>query len=654
MSELVESSLLVILVRKAEAGLPVDFVSENVSLFGYEPSDFTEGKLLYSDLIHPEDLEAFGFGVLNNSERGIRNYTQEYRVLTKDGKVRWVEDRTLARYGQKGRIRDYIGFIRDITEQKELEEKLEYSEKKFKALLEYSEDTIIIHDREGKILEANEAVCECLGYNREELLQMTPHDFEVKYKKSIPKLIKRVYRNEEFTFETVNMRKDGALIPIKIRSHTMEYDGKAMVLAMGKNLSEQKKTKEELLYAMKAWKVLETFVNNSPVVVFLCRPEHKWPVEFISGNINQFGYSVEEFTEEKLLFGDIIHPSDLERVTDNLIRNCSEGKTDFNQEYRILTRDGQVRWVGEQTFIQTDENGEPAYLQCTIMDITERKQKNNFLQVQCDLGIALTSIDDFNGTIEQLLKLALQVESIDYGCLYLVDRETGGLSVETHVGLYPNYAECISRYEGNSVIVRLLRNGQPIYKHHSEFCTLETHKKLKATAFLPISYQGKFVAALKLISRTDDEIPETFRNTLETIAAEIGVAIGRTMEKKELKKTCEDLESLLNSFNDFLLIVDTDGCIVHCNQTVSKQLGYSLETLKGKNILSLHPPNKALEVANILTGSLEGKKSSFSIPFVSKKGVEIPAKTRISRGKWKGREVFIALSCLLEEAERRK
>ncbi len=647
----------VIFLRKAEAGFPVDFVSENVSFFGYDAADFKDGKLLYSDLIHPEDLEAFSFGIISNSERGIRDYTQKYRVLTKAGKVRWVEDRTLVRYGQKGRIRDYIGFIRDITEEKKLEEKLEYSEKKFKALLEYSDDAIIIHDRDGKFLEANEASCKRLGYSREELLQMTPYDLDAKYKKSLPKIFKRIYRDTKATFETSHMRKDGSIVPIEMSTHIMEYDGKTTVLTVAKDMREQKKTKEELFYAMKVRKVLETVVNNSPVVVFLCRPEHKWPVEFISENISNFGYSVEDFTGGKLLFGDIIHPSDFEKVKDNLRRNCSEGKNEFTREYRILTRDGQVRWVDERTFIQTDEKGATAYLQCVIMDITERKQESDFLRIQCDLGIALTTTDGINETFKQLLELALQVSPIDSGCLYLIGKETGELSLETQRGLSPSFLKFASHYNGSSVMARLARNGQPVYKHHSEICALtnvklQPHETLKATAFLPISYKGEFLAALKLISRTEDEIPQNVRNTLETIATEIGVAIGRVMEKTELKKTCDDLEALFNSLNDFLFIVDADGCIVHCNQAVSKKLGYSPEELKGKSIISLHPQNKLLEAAGNFSQLLAGIKSSCIIPFVSKKGMEVPAETRINRGKWKGRDVFISLSRLLEEAER--
>lgn len=646
----------VIFLRKAEAGFPVDFVSGNVSLFGYEAADFTDGKLLYSDLVHPEDLEAFGFGIISNSERGIRDYTQKYRVLTKAGKVCWVEDRTLVRYGQKGRIKDYIGFIRDITEEKKLEEKLEYSEKKFKALMEYSDDAIIIHDRDGKFLEANETSCKRLGYSREELLQMTPYDLDAKYKKSLPKQFKRIYRNGKATFDTAHVLKDGSVIPIKLSTHIMEYDGKTTVLTVAKDMREQKKTNEDLLYAMKVQKVLETVVNNSPVVVFLCRPEHKWPVEFISDNISQFGYSVEEFTSGKLLYGDIIHPSDFEKVKDNLMRNCLEGKNEFIQEYRILTRDGQVRWVDERTFIQVDKKGGASYLQCVIMDITEHKQESDFLRVQCDLGIALITTDDFKETFKQLLELALQVSPIDSGCLYMIDKETGALSLETQRGLSPSFLKFASHYEGNSVMARLARNGQPVYKHHSEICSLtnvklQPHETLKATAFLPISYKGEFVAALKLISRTEDEIPLNVRNTLETIATEIGVAIGRVMEKTELKKTCDDLEALFNALKDFLFIVDVDGCIVHCNQAVSKNLGYSPEELKGKSIISLHPQNKVLEAAGNFSQLLEGKESSCTIPFVSKKGIEIPAETRINRGKWKGREVFISLSRLSEEAE---
>ncbi|AKJ39666.1 histidine kinase dimerization/phosphoacceptor domain -containing protein [Methanosarcina barkeri] len=125
-------------------------------------------------------------------------------------------------------------------------------------------------------------------------------------------------------------------------------------------------------------KELERVINTSPVIVFLWKYEPKWPAEFVSENITRLGYEVEDFTSNRLLYGDIVHPEDLEKMTDELEMNVEAGCTDYTSEYRILTKSGEVRWVDERTVIQRSEDGE-VHLQGIILDITEHKKAEDAL-----------------------------------------------------------------------------------------------------------------------------------------------------------------------------------------------------------------------------------------------------------------------------------
>ncbi|MDW7733062.1 MAG: PAS domain-containing protein, partial [Methanolobus sp.] len=147
-------------------------------------------------------------------------------------------------------------------------------------------------------------------------------------------------------------------------------------------LIQYKHTSDVLIEALKMRRVLESIMSSSPAVVFLWRPEKDWPVEFVSENISQFGYGVEEFISGKLIYGDIIHPSDLERVRQGMDRVAKEGFSDFSQEYRILTKSGQVRWVDERTLVHYNKKGEMDYLQGIIVDVTERKQANSYMHIE--------------------------------------------------------------------------------------------------------------------------------------------------------------------------------------------------------------------------------------------------------------------------------
>ncbi|MPM38943.1 hypothetical protein SDC9_85574 [bioreactor metagenome] len=62
-------------------------------------------------------------------------------------------------------------------------------------------------------------------------------------------------------------------------------------------------SEEALKIALQIQKVLWTVINNSPAIVFLWRNEDKWPADFVSENISQLGYKVEDLLLEESFMG---------------------------------------------------------------------------------------------------------------------------------------------------------------------------------------------------------------------------------------------------------------------------------------------------------------------------------------------------------------
>ncbi|MHB8101976.1 MAG: PAS domain-containing protein [Methanosarcina sp.] len=114
-------------------------------------------------------------------------------------------------------------------------------------------------------------------------------------------------------------------------------------------------------------------INNSPAIVFLWRNEDKWPADFVTENVSQFGYMAEDFTSGKIFYGDIIHREDIDRVQAELEHKTKTGNETFRSEYRIYTKSRSLRWVDERTFIQRNKAGKVTYFQGIVIDITERK-----------------------------------------------------------------------------------------------------------------------------------------------------------------------------------------------------------------------------------------------------------------------------------------
>ncbi|WP_394326038.1 hypothetical protein [Methanosarcina horonobensis] len=81
--------------------------------------------------------------------------------------------------------------------------------------------------------------------------------------------------------------------------------------------------------ALEREEALKTIINNSQVVVFLWKNEEKRPAEFVSENVVNFGYTVEDFVSERVLYEEIIYPDDLKK---KLKRDL---KKEFGSELRI-------------------------------------------------------------------------------------------------------------------------------------------------------------------------------------------------------------------------------------------------------------------------------------------------------------------------------
>jgi len=126
-----KSPAVVFLWRNAE-GWPVEYASDNVEeLFGYTVEELLSGRVSYAETIHPDDLERVVTEVGHHSAdaQSVRFSHEPYRIVTKSGETKWVDDRTFIRRDEQGRITHYQGMVLDVTERKLLGDQLRQSQK---------------------------------------------------------------------------------------------------------------------------------------------------------------------------------------------------------------------------------------------------------------------------------------------------------------------------------------------------------------------------------------------------------------------------------------------------------------------------------------------------------------------------------------------
>jgi PAS domain S-box-containing protein len=106
------------------------YVSPNISRFGYRAEDFLNDKIMFRDIVYHGDSDRTLQEIKDFVEKKSDKYTQIYRIITKSGEVRWVEDQTSTYVDPETGIHYHQGIVTDIHERMVAEEKYRREQEK--------------------------------------------------------------------------------------------------------------------------------------------------------------------------------------------------------------------------------------------------------------------------------------------------------------------------------------------------------------------------------------------------------------------------------------------------------------------------------------------------------------------------------------------
>jgi len=324
-----------------------------------------------SDLLAPSDKERMMTQHFMRMQ-GIGKYGIDYTTLLhKNGSEITIEF-SVSPITYQGENASFIS-IRDITERKRMQEKLEQSEQKYRNLVENAHDGIIINQF-GKFKFVNPAFCKMLEYSEEELLEndfanfLTEDDRErlLQYHK-----LRMEGDRNHMIYEAKGVAKSGRIIHFEINTSYIEYNGHPATFIIMRDHTEQQALEQTLKASEKKYR---TLIEKSLDGIVISQDEKILLVN--KAFAEMLGFTVEECMEK---FGpNFIVPEDLERVRNHHLQRMNGDKSDKKYTLSLFHKNGH-RIITEFSSTAIEINGRPASL-IASRDITSRIQMQEALE----------------------------------------------------------------------------------------------------------------------------------------------------------------------------------------------------------------------------------------------------------------------------------
>ena len=229
---------------------PMEMEGAVFELTGYTTDQFTSGALRWLDLVHPDDLPRVQRA--EDQLLGVPGFRldAEYRIVRRDGQVRWVSD--VARRIDTAAGRPLVqGAVNDITAHKASAARLQASEEKLRRVFNNTHDAIVVHDIAGRVVEVNETWLTMYCVSAERALEFSVQEYSAPdgpMLARLPELWSETLAGRPQLFEWRARRPlDGSLFDVEAYLCPMVLDGVTYVLGNCRDITTRKRLEGEAL-----------------------------------------------------------------------------------------------------------------------------------------------------------------------------------------------------------------------------------------------------------------------------------------------------------------------------------------------------------------------------------------------------------------------
>ena len=236
-------------------------------------------------------------------------------------------------------------------------EKAEISEKYYHTILDKMGDPVFVKDEQSRFLLVNDAFCETMGLNRNEIINKTlaessPAD-EMEHFLKVDKIV--LTNGIENTCEEPLTVKSGHTLTVSTRkTRFIDNDGNKFLIGVIRDITKRKATENKLIESEEKYR---TITETIPGAVYEC--DMDWTFLFLSPGFKELtGYPFSDIINNKVRsYASLMYEDDIKRITHSLDEAVKKKDLFYFSEYKLKTKSRKIKWVHDSVRILYDKGG---------------------------------------------------------------------------------------------------------------------------------------------------------------------------------------------------------------------------------------------------------------------------------------------------------
>lgn len=412
------------------------------------------------------------------------------------------------------------------------------------------------------------------------------------------------------------------------------------------NISNTKLLHDNLKYKIEE---LEKFIDTSPDFLCICdihlnflRVNKTWE-DFFGQPKNKL---------EHTQFTNFIHPDDL-KGTINIFGELAKQRPINNFVNRLLGHDNKyhvIEWhakpFGELIYVSASNITVRKYaedFEYELLKLSSKLAATPHGQKKDGLNTALKSIGEFLNTdriyvFEFDNKKTTMTNTYEW-CNKNIEPQIDNLKL-LQCDKLKKWTETLENKQ--AIIIPVVSKLPDDWTYERQ---LLEQQKIKSVIVFPIHNNNNLTGFVGIDSVTNykEYTPDEI-SYLKIWSSMISGIIASERGEARLNQTRANYENLFNNIDDFLVIINLDGNIIHHNNTVTRKLGYNNHEIFDKHLTVLYNNEFYNDVINKIETTKTTQTVSYAIPLKTKTGELITVETKLQHGNWDDNKAIICIS----------